>query len=138
MTPGLADFEGAWRLEREIDDRLAGRQGRLTGKARFETDGRGLVYREAGELAFPGQPPLSARQTYLWRADGEGIAVLFGDGRAFHRFDPGETGPSARHDCAPDLYRVTYDFAGWPDWTAVWRVTGPRKDYRMLSRYRRA
>jgi hypothetical protein len=61
--------------------------------------------------------------------------VLFADGRPFHAFDPGAARPEAAHDCPPDLYRVRYDFSDWPDWQAAWEVRGPRKDYRMVSRY---
>jgi hypothetical protein len=64
--------------------------------------------------------------------------VLFADGRFFHRFDAEDPAPAAAHDCPPDLYRVRYDFRPWPRWQAEWRVTGPRKDYAMVSRYRPA
>ena len=63
--------------------------------------------------------------------------VAFHDGRPFHRFAAGESGAGTDHLCGADLYRVAYDWSAWPDWRAVWEVTGPRKDYRMESRYRR-
>jgi hypothetical protein len=64
--------------------------------------------------------------------------VLFEDGRFFHRFDAEDPLPGASHACAPDAYRVRYDFRAWPRWEAAWRVSGPRKDYAMVTRYSRA
>ena len=46
--------------------------------------------------------------------------------------------PPPAHDCPPDSYRVRYDFRAWPRWQAEWRVTGPRKDYGIVSRFRPA
>ena len=133
----LADFAGDWRIARVIEDRLAGRAGRLDGAARFVPDDGGLVCDERGTLRFAGAPPLQAERRYLWRASGGRIAVLFADGRPFHDFAPADTA-TATHDCPPDAYAVRYDFTAWPDWTATWDVTGPRKDYRMTTRYRPA
>ena len=133
----LRSFLGAWTLERSIADARAGRTGTLAGEARFTPAPGGLAYAEAGTLTFPGSPPMQATRRYLWREGGAGaIDVLFEDGRFFHSFDPDAPAPAALHDCAPDTYRVRYDFTAWPDWQAEWRVTGPDKDYTMLSRYR--
>ena len=135
----LESFAGRWRLERRIEDVQAGRTGRLTGEARFEPAPGGLAYHETGTLAFDGAPPMRAERRYLWRDGGNGtIDVLFADGRFFHRFDAEDLTPGASHACAPDAYRVRYDFRAWPRWQAEWRVTGPRKDYAMVSRYRPA
>lgn len=131
----LADFAGLWRLEREIDDRLTGAPGRFTGRAEFRPVDGGLAYREEGELTLGVAPGVLAVRTYLWREEGGLIRVDHGDGRPFHSFDP--AAPEARHWCAPDDYRVRYDFSRWPDWQAEWEVRGPRKDYRMRSRYAR-
>lgn len=131
----LSDFKGVFLLKRTIDDRLSGAAGRFEGKAVFETAPSGLLYREEGQLRLGEGPAFTAHRTYLWREAGGRIFVDYPDGRAFHDFDPGEA--AARHWCDPDDYRVRYDFSGWPDWRAEWEVRGPRKDYRMLSLYRR-
>ncbi|MBL3570439.1 hypothetical protein BV509_06950 [Rhodovulum sulfidophilum] len=133
--PELEDFEGAWLLTRRIDDRLTGQVLRLTGRAVFAPDDAGLVYDETGRLELPGQAPAVATRRYLWRAGVAGIEVFFEDGRFFHALGPGDR-PEARHDCAPDLYRVRYDFAAWPCWSSRWDVHGPRKNYAMESEYR--
>jgi Family of unknown function (DUF6314) len=134
----VESFAGTWRLERTIEDVRAGRTGRLTGAARFAPADGGLACHETGTLAFPGAAPMRAERRYLWRDGGAGtIEVLFADGRFFHRFDAEAAEPAAVHDCAADTYRVRYDFRAWPRWQAAWRVTGPAKDYAMVSAYSR-
>lgn len=132
----LTDFLGDWRLERQIDDRLAGAKGRFTGAAVFSAAGEGLQYRETGTLRF-GAQSFQAERVYHWRAEGPDIRVDFEDGRFFHAFDPAMTAPRAHHFCAPDDYTVSYDFADWPAWSATWTVKGPRKDYTSVTRYLR-
>lgn len=131
----LWDFEGRWQIAREIDDRLAGRRGVFTGEAVFTRDGEGLAYHEEGVLEVAGVAPMRATRVYLWREGEGGIEVLFDDGRPFHGIYG--IGATAHHWCDPDDYNVAYDFDAWPLWRAVWEVTGPRKDYRMVSRYDR-
>ncbi len=134
MRLRLSDFAGEWTLAREIAQPGAG-LARFEGRVCFTPDGTGLAYHETGTLTLPGAAPMRAERAYLWREEGAEIVVLFSDGRPFHRFDPAM--PAAHHWCDPDDYRVRYHFAAWPDWRAEWRVTGPRKDYVMRSRYRR-
>ena len=132
----LSAFAGNWRIERTVEDFRAGRTGRLTGAARFDPLPDGLAYLETGTLSFPGTAPMQASRRYLWRDGGAGtIDVFFDDGRFFHRFDAEAPAPAATHDCPPDHYRVRYDFRLWPRWEAEWRVTGPRKDYAMVTSY---
>jgi hypothetical protein len=136
--PKLLEFEGLWQLSRAIEDMRGPGSGQFEGIARFNADGAGLAYAEEGRLTLAGQAPVTATRRYLWRPGGDGgISVLFEDGRPFHRIWPGRLMPDDTHVCTPDLYHVAYDFRGWPAWSATWRVVGPRKDYRMVSRYRR-
>ena len=129
----LSGFAGRWRLTRQIRDFAGGPDGRFDGRAVFAPADRGLIYREEGVLTLGGAR-VRAERSYIWREAGEGVDVCFPDGRFFHRIGPGPT-PEAEHDCPPDTYRVAYDFAAWPEWRAVWRVTGPRKDYESRSLY---
>lgn len=131
----LNDFEGCWRLTRRIEDRRAGLTGSLEGEARWQADEAGLRLTESGLLSYGNGAPMRAERCYLWRAEAGGIATYFEDGRPFHWFSVEQT--DALHDCPPDTYRVRYDFADWPRWSAEWRVTGPRKDYLMQSHYSR-
>lgn len=130
----LQDFRGDWSLLRDIADHRSGTAGRFEGTARFTPAGAGLDYVETGLLTMAGQPPMQAERRYVWRSEDGRFVVAFADGRPFHDFTPSR--PEASHWCDPDSYRVTYDFSAWPLWTGTWRVSGPRKDYEMISSYR--
>ncbi len=128
---GLAELEGLWRLTRTIADARAGLSGHLQGTSRWRPDEAGLVQEEEGLLHYGSAPPMQAARRYLWRADGDGLAVFFEDGRPFHTLSPAQL--SDRHWCDPDTYNVTYDLSRWPVWMQVWHVTGPRKDAVITS-----
>jgi len=130
---GLADLEGCWHLTRTIEDARAGVTGHLEGTCHWVRDGAGLRQEEEGVLRYGTAAPLRAARSYLWRETADGLAVFFADGRAFHRL--GAERLEDRHWCDPDTYDVRYDFTQWPDWTQVWRVTGPRKDAWIKSRF---
>ncbi len=136
MGVTLGDFEGRWQLTRRIEDRRAGLTGQLTGEAVWRRDGDGLRHEETGVLRYGAAAPMRAKRVYLWRAEAGGFSVFFEDGRPFHSWTPGA--PEARHHCDPDIYDVTYDLTGWPAFTQVWHVTGPRKDAVITSRFARA
>jgi hypothetical protein len=140
VAPGaLADFAGPWLVERRIEDRLAGRIVAGAGQALLAGDGAGgLRYDETLTLHHGGpERPLTGVRTYLWAQAGDHVEVRFSDGRRFHRFALGVAITGDVHDCAPDRYAGRYDFARWPDWQVQWEVAGPRKNYRMVTRYRR-
>lgn len=132
----LADFAGAWTLSRVISQG-DGTTARFDGQAVWSwQDGAAeptLDYVETGTLRLPGQRPMEAERRYLWRS---GPTVWFDDGRFFHAVP--KAGGAAHHFCAPDDYRVSYDFSDWPDFSTRWIVSGPRKDYIMDTRFRRA
>ncbi|WGH79013.1 DUF6314 family protein [Jannaschia ovalis] len=106
---------------------------RFAGAAEWRPEGAWLRGVETGEIRQGGQV-FAARRETLWREGPDGIEVAFGDGRPFHVIGPDGR---AHHDCAPDTYLLRYDLSAWPRWSVRWRVTGPRKDYRALTRYRR-
>lgn len=85
----LEDFEGRWRSARRIrhDD---GTIARSEGAAVLTRDDKGLAYVETGRLRMYMNNFHYSRR-YLWRQSGNGIEVLFEDGRPFHRFAPRET-----------------------------------------------
>ncbi|MCL5777357.1 DUF6314 family protein [Limibaculum sp. FT325] len=91
-----------------------------------------LACRESGVLRFGGRDFAAGRVTF-WRFGPRGaIHVAHDDGRPFHSFHPAEA--QALHLCGEDRYEVDYSFM--PDvWTSLWRVSGPRKDYTMTTRY---
>ena len=131
----VGDFAGNWDIHRRILDRMAGEEGNLVGSVSIRGEDAAFVYFENGILRLGTRPPLHATRQYLWTGDGTGIDVAFHDGREFHRIDLEAPEVEARHDCAPDIYVVRYEFARWPQWTSVWTVTGPRKNYVMTTDY---
>ena len=132
----LEALEGRWRLSRVIRN-ADGSEATLEGVTVFRREGDGARAGGGGLADASGRgAPLRATRRYLWAAGRRrGLEVRFEDGRPFHTVPLGVARPEAAHDCAPDVYRVAYDFADWPRWRAVWRVTGPRKDYVMTSDY---
>lgn len=135
--PELIEFLGVWQVSRRIADANDPRPARFDGKAAFTPNGSGLTYHESGLLTLGDGQGLRAERTYHWQAGFQGIAVFFADGRPFHAF-AADGDATATHWCDPDTYVVRYDFRNWPDWESCWQVTGPRKNYRMTTLYRRA
>ena len=128
----LSDFAGDWVIDRAIIH-ADGSKARFAGKAVFHDNRSGeLDYIEDGILTLPNGQSMRATRSYRWEAD---LSVFFDDGRPFHQVPA--SGGTAIHLCAPDTYRVTYEFENWPSWRAVWDVSGPNKEYRMTSTYTR-
>lgn len=128
----LADFIGNWRLSRQISH-ADGTQATFEGRAAWVPSGTGAAYEETGTLRIAGQQaPMTGTRRYGWNA---ALDVTFEDGRFFHTVP--RAGGETRHWCDPDAYRVVYDFSKWPAFTTTWSVQGPRKDYTMVSVYRR-
>ena len=131
-----ARFAGVWSVTRDIEDHAGGPSGRFRGIARLTPEAGGLRYSEQGWLTL-GAQKMQARRAYLWRFEGEtGVAVLFEDGRAFHRFDWARAESRDEHQCESDHYAVRYSFAR-ETWHQHYRVTGPFKDYETHARYLR-
>ncbi|MFO8126084.1 DUF6314 family protein [Yoonia sp.] len=138
MALGAEDFQGVWALRRTIVDRRDGQNGVLQGQAVFTaTDANHLIYHETGTLTLEAGATLEATRRYLWEFSKGEVVVTFADGRPFHRFVPSGHAAGTDHPCGADVYKVRYDFTAWPDWIAVWTVTGPRKEYVSTSTYQR-
>jgi hypothetical protein len=135
MPTCLTDFVGAWHLSRTIEQ-SNGDKFSFDGQATFvwrETD---LLYHESGQMMAPNGQALLAERGYIWQQTSAGkFDVLFEDNRFFHTFGADE--PYAEHLCGDDHYVVNYRFNQWPAWESSWQVKGPRKDYKMNSRYYR-
>lgn len=133
-----AFLKGVWWLDRRLDDRLAGQQGRLVGSAVFSPDGPGLHYSEKGRLTI-GDHDGPAHQVYHYSFPEAGrAAVTFGDGRDFHELDLTAGRWACSHFCDPDSYDGVFTVASRDSWRVVWQVKGPRKDLTLDSSYRRA
>jgi len=120
-----AELTGRWSVERRLLDRLTGTTGRFEGVATFAPDGR---WSEEGTLAFGAYRGPARRELRI--ADG---MVWFSDGRAFHPFD---LSAPVEHVCGEDRYLGEYRLAA-DVLEVVWLVTGPHKDQRIESVYRR-
>lgn len=134
----LDRFAGHWEVERHIADLDSGWMGRFEGLAVFTPVPGGLAYEERGVLRLGGLVSEAFRRYFWSERPGGRIAVSFEDGRPFHDFDPGLARAEASHYCDPDLYEVTYFFPARGEWRAEWRVEGPRKDFRLVTHYRRS
>lgn len=132
--PSLDAFTGIWVLRRDITDISTKAISRFVGTSEFVWQNDDLLCHEIGTLSLPNAPEMQATRSYIWRPTSDGIDVFFDDGRFFHTVT---TGSPAVHDCDPDRYEGAYDFDAWPNWSLAWRVTGPRKNYEMISRYSR-
>ncbi len=133
-----AFLEGAWSLTRTVLDRRSGACGRLSGKAIFETEGEGLLYRENGVLRL-GARDYDVSQIYRYRfPEPERADITFDHGGYFHTLDLSSGRWSAEHLCNEDLYRGAFRAAGAGGWRVVWRILGPRKDQVLKTRYLRA
>jgi hypothetical protein len=131
----LNDFMGhSWGITRQILDHHQDTSVQFKGQCRIA----GGWYHETGHLILAHSPALTSSRRYRWHPGaGGGIDIFFEDDRFFHHINLAQSSPTAHHLCPPDEYHVTYDFARWPDWTADWQVTGPRKSYDMRSCYRK-
>ena len=127
----LTNFNGLWQLSRAITHANGG-QAQFEGTANWAPHPDGLFYEEVGQLRIENAQPIKATRSYIWKV---GLNIYFPDGRFFHQVPL--NGEEAHHNCPPDDYRVRYDFAKWPSFSAKWRVTGPKKDYEMVSIYTR-
>ncbi|MEM9012145.1 MAG: DUF6314 family protein [Pseudomonadota bacterium] len=133
-----ARFEGAWAVERHIHDFDSRWAGRFDGEGVFSPAEDALAYEETGVLRLGGLTALKATRRYTWCFPDPGrVDVYFEDGSFFHAFDPSQVEAEASHYCDPDLYEVRYIFEEPRHWRAEWRVEGPRKDYRLVTHYRR-
>lgn len=131
----LAFLEGRWLIEREIDD--GDRRGGFRGLATFTRDRDGLVWDEVGELELGTYVGPARRRLRVDRA-ADVWEVSFDDGRPFHALDLSSGHWEASHDCHADRYDGTFDVTAPDALDIAWRVRGPAKDQRIVSRYRRA
>jgi hypothetical protein len=128
---------GLWRLERILVDGRMGQGGSMEGTALFAPSAGRLLYSEAGVMRF-GSHVGNAGQSYLydfpepWRA-----AVTRHDGVPFVELDLRSGRTSVAHHCGGDVYRGIFGAAARGEWWVDWQVSGPRKDQRISTRYRR-
>lgn len=127
---------GSWSLSRVVTDRLTPSSGAADGVLQIRQDGSGLSWEETGRLRV-GRHHGSFSRTYRLAGTAEGWWVQFADGRPFH---PWVLGEELRHDCRADRYIGRIQLAEVDRrlvMTTDWAVTGPHKDQRISTVFRR-
>ena len=136
----MARLAGSWSLDRVI----AG-EGRMQGLATFAPlDAESLAYREQGRLRLLNGTELEAMREYVFHKADRGFDVFFKETppRLFHTIelaasDGGALRGSASHLCNLDHYQSTYTFRDDGGFVIRHVVSGPRKDYTMVTTYTR-
>ena len=132
-----AYLPGRWRVERTLHDARLG-DGAFTGTASFEPDDEGgLDWLETGRLELGGHVGPARRRLRVTREGGAWM-VRFDDGRPFHPLTLRCETSAVAHRCGEDTYAGEYVVLGPDAFDVAWRVSGPAKDQRIASRYRRS
>jgi hypothetical protein len=140
LREGLA---GRWTIERAYE----GEGALAVGVALLRADGvEALTYRETCRLTLSDGRVLRAYRNYRYRFVGDRLEIHFDDGpdagRLFVRLafaqGAGER-PEAFdvHHCGDDTYRVLFRLDLPSSFETEIAVSGPRKNYRAVSRYSR-
>ena len=132
-----AFLTGTWRIARTVKDARSGQDGGFDGTAVFAPlpDG-GLLLTESGTMWLGGYAgPAEQTYRYAFPVDPGRAEVFRHDGTPFHDLDLTAGSAEAIHHCGADLYRGSFRVEGDDEWIAEWSVSGPRKDYHMVTRH---
>ena len=134
----LAGFlAGRWRMDREIVDAAGERIGSFRGVATFTEREWGLDYREDGVLELGGHRGPASRSLQYRLADAGRAEVRFDHGGWFHDLDLRSGRWQVTHPCRADEYRGEFVVLDADRWRQEWRVSGPAKDYVMVTLFAR-
>jgi hypothetical protein len=125
------DFAGKWQVRRIVIDHLNRTRHDFTGSATITTTS--IV--EQGELQI-GKTAIEASRAYQLAMNDDGIVASFPTGREFIRLGLANR-QTVHHHCGADSYSGRFFFRNQAWWAEFWRVSGPRKRYSSLTRYRR-
>ncbi len=130
---------GEWQMVRRVWG-----VARLRGKAVFLPAGDGaLLYQEAGTLVTCHGDVSRAWREYIFVLVEGGFDVYFAEvpRRLFHAVRPVRDGrhtvARCEHLCGDDRYRTLYRWKNAGTLSICHRVTGPRKDYTMVTVYQK-
>lgn len=139
---------GDWSFDRVVTDHVAGETITVTGTTAFAAvDADRIRWTEQGRMRRAGTDVEVSRELFVVRRE-NAWTVTFADGRDFHPWEPNRR---VEHLCGADTYRGLAEFdaveGGWvardgedppgERWTLTWWVSGPHKDYEMVTRLRR-
>jgi hypothetical protein len=136
----LESLIGSWAIERRVDDMAT-----LTGSVNFEPSAENeAVYHETGTLRLSTGYEAAAERKYIYRQCEDGLAVFFDERppRLFHMVRLARDGDGcltgeAEYICADDIYLTDYKFDSDTQFRVRHRVRGPRKDYTIITLYRK-
>jgi hypothetical protein len=135
----LGSLTGSWSLRRSIDNGMS-----MSGAASITQYNRGrFAYHERGRLRLADGQEIDGERRYLFEECDGSFNVLFAESppRLFHRVALTATGSSltgaAAHRCGEDRYDSRYRFDADSSFTIEHAVIGPRKRYRITTRYTR-
>ena len=134
----LSHMAGTWHLDRTISEGSA-----FQGLAHIRTtDVRGVYgYHEEGSFIHNAASQ-DAYRDYLYKVKGQTLDILFADP---HREDQlyvslDFAGTKIAHDthlCGDDIYAVIFEIINGDHFLTETMVSGPEKDYRMITHYKR-
>ncbi len=137
-------FEGAWKFTRQFTS-----YPEAQGSASFTPDGEDLVYEEALRLKVQEGQTLDATRSYRYVFLPTSLRIKFSDGAnlglVFLDFvlpdswqsELNSTGLvlNADHQCGNDTYNATFSLNSDGTFATRYDVSGPAKDYAIISRY---
>lgn len=142
----ITALKGEWSFKRIIEGHgsMQGMASVVTAPAEefFGREERLLHYREKGRLLLTGGEEFESEREYLFDRSDNGFAVYFKETprRLFHtisleRQDGGLLRGGSVHWCHDDVYKTLYEFLPDGQFVIQHDVTGPRKDYRIFTKY---
>jgi hypothetical protein len=129
----MSTYEGLWVTNRRILDFASGRLWTFTGSTQVTS----TAFAEHGLLDLSGTTAPASRSYLLGPGPRGGVDVRTADGSSFVTLT---TAPwqVVGHVCGLDTYAGLFVFRDLDLWIEVWRVRGPRKNYRSFTRHERA
>jgi len=135
----LGSLTGSWLLRRSIDNGAS-----MSGTATIACQDAGrFTYHERGRLRLADGQEIDAERRYFFEGCDGGFRVLFAESppRLFHRVVLDRSRSSlvgeGTYLCGEDRYDTHYRFDADDSFVIEHAVSGPRKHYRIETRYSR-
>lgn len=123
-------LHGNWTLTRHIDDRHSNTRMTATGTLTVDN----TLWAEQGILDGN-----KFTQNYGLVFDNKGgLTVNFPDGRLFYTLENQTQPQTIDHRCGNDHYQGEYTVQSQTQFTQIWKVKGPKKEYTMITEYSRS
>jgi hypothetical protein len=140
--PALQEWlKGPWTFERKITSINS-----LAGVAYFLEYEDGLLYSEKLRFPSPSGKVLLAHREYFYRFSEGNLAIYFAyEGKPADIFMElslsglrGKMLARGSHLCLNDFYSGEFEFSGESDFSIIYTVKGPKKDYVISTVYSKA